>query len=41
MYKYRFISAFHRREAWTVNEQVKFIQDFLNVKKEKHHTQLI
>ncbi|KAI9250419.1 hypothetical protein EDC94DRAFT_623230 [Helicostylum pulchrum] len=25
-----FISAFHRREAWTVNEQVKFIQDFLN-----------
>ncbi|KAK4515401.1 uncharacterized protein ATC70_010346 [Mucor velutinosus] len=25
-----FIAAFHRREAWTVNEQVKFIQDFLN-----------
>ncbi|KAL9558347.1 hypothetical protein PS6_001313 [Mucor atramentarius] len=25
-----FIAAFHRREAWTVNEQIKFIQDFLN-----------
>ncbi|KAI9482986.1 MAG: hypothetical protein EXX96DRAFT_556407 [Benjaminiella poitrasii] len=25
-----FINAFHRREAWTVNEQIKFIQDFLN-----------
>ncbi|KAG2209405.1 hypothetical protein INT47_008247, partial [Mucor saturninus] len=25
-----FIAAFHRREVWTVNEQIKFIQDFLN-----------
>ncbi|KAI8967830.1 hypothetical protein BDF20DRAFT_899482 [Mycotypha africana] len=25
-----FIAAFHRREAWTVNEQIKFIQDYLN-----------
>ncbi|KAI9280683.1 hypothetical protein BY458DRAFT_289189 [Sporodiniella umbellata] len=25
-----FISAFYRREVWTVNEQIKFIQDFLN-----------
>ncbi|PHZ11698.1 uncharacterized protein RHIMIDRAFT_203695 [Rhizopus microsporus ATCC 52813] len=25
-----FISAFYRRETWTVNEQIKFIQDFLN-----------
>ncbi|KAG1045841.1 hypothetical protein G6F43_011217 [Rhizopus delemar] len=25
-----FISAFYRREVWTVNDQIKFIQDFLN-----------
>ncbi|KAI8645855.1 hypothetical protein BD408DRAFT_411168 [Parasitella parasitica] len=25
-----FIAAFHRREAWTVDEQIKFIQDFLS-----------
>ncbi|KAL9541681.1 hypothetical protein MBANPS3_008989 [Mucor bainieri] len=32
-----FIAAFHRREAWTVNEQIKFIQDFLNVSMETVH----
>lgn len=32
---FSFIAAFHRREAWTVNEQIKFIQDFLNVSLEK------
>lgn len=33
---FSFIAAFNRREAWTVNEQIKFIQDFLNVNQSNH-----